>query len=242
MIYRASDVTIVIPTIPGREALLARALASVDQLERPPGDVRVVTDVDRHGAAWARNTALAAVDTPLVAWLDDDDELLPNHLKVLLRGLHNNVAQMCFSYAEFVGGRDPLATCLKGQLIAKPVNVRFGPEQAAHLSAHKGKLCPYCGYERGGFIPITYLIETDAVRDVGGFPEPYSADHNGADCEDFLLLLRLLDAGVRLSNVPGVITWRYHIHAENTGGRGADRIHELDDPPPGHQVGANREE
>ncbi|SRR6266702_2014353 len=215
---RGSDVTVVIPTIPGREELLARALQSVYAQQVQPYEVRVMADVDRHGAYWARNQALDLVTTDFIAWLDDDDEFLPNHVKVLVRGANKSHADLIFSYAEFVGGRDPLACVQHGKLVPEPINVPFGDEQEYWLRRH------------GNFIPVTYLVRTAAVRAVGGFPAPYTFDAAWSrDCEDFGLILRLLDAGYKFHHVTGVRSWRYHFHDANLGGRGVDRMHELGD-------------
>lgn len=214
---RGSDVTVVIPTIEGRSELLARALASVHRQATPPGDFVVQYDRERHGAHWARNEALERVKTEWVAWLDDDDELLPNHIRVLVRGANKSRADMVFSYAEFVGGRDPLAVVRAGGISAEPIGIPWNRESEYSLR------------EYGNFIPITYMVKTDAVRAVGGFPAPYTFDaKNSRDCEDYGLLLKLLDAGYKFHHVCGVRTWVYNFHDSNTGGRGADRLHELE--------------
>ena len=214
---RGTDVTVVIPTIPGREELLRRAVASAQSQSIPVHVILVVNDRDRYGAHWARNTALEQVVTPWVAWLDDDDELLSNHIKVLVRGANKSGADMVFSYAEFVGGRDPLAVMRgDGVIIPEPINFPWNADAERSLRVH------------GNFIPVTYMVKTDAVRAVGGFPAPYSFDARYSnDCEDYGLLLRMLDAGYKFHHVCGVRTWRYNFHEENTGGRGADRLHEL---------------
>lgn len=216
---RGSDVTVVIPTIRGREDLLARAIRSVDAQTVRPGDVVIEVDDDRTGAAETRNRAVDRVQTDWIAWLDDDDELLPNHVKVLVRGANKSGADLVYSYAEFVGGRDPLGCWHKGQLVAEPINVPFDKE--AMLALRRD----------GNHIPITYLVRTELVRQVGGFPERNSfgvtAKHSG-DCEDYGLILRMLDAGAQFHHVTGVRTWRYHFHDTNTGGRGAAWLHELE--------------
>jgi glycosyltransferase involved in cell wall biosynthesis len=227
----------VIPTIPGREDLLARAVASVKDQTLPPAELRIQVDRDRRGAAWCRNEALARVDTAFVAWLDDDDTLLPDHVQTLVDGHNETGADLVFSYAEFIGGRDPLACCHNGVLTAEPINVPFGFQQRDHLDSRRGTLCPWCGCQRGNVIPVTNLVRTEAIRAVGGFPEPHSMPDvaMSGDCEDYLLLCRLLDAGAKFYHVCGVRTWQYHFHDEpgtgNTGGRGAHRMHELDSPP-----------
>src|SRR5262245_62500713 len=81
---RHEGVTVVIPTIGGREQLLDRALASVWAQSRPADAVAVARDTRRRGAWWARNLGAGMVRTSWTAWLDDDDELLPNHLDTLV--------------------------------------------------------------------------------------------------------------------------------------------------------------
>lgn len=216
---KASDVTMVVATIPGREDLVARALKSISAQKVRPGAVVVYNDVERHGASWCRNSALELVKSDWVAWLDDDDELLPNHIKVLVRGANTSGADMVFTYAKFVGGRDPLA-CIYGgtRLIPEPINVPWDDDAKFSLRRY------------GNFIPVTYMVKTELVRRVGGFPEPYSMPDVkvSGECEDYLLLLKLLDAGAKFHHVCGVRTWIYNIHDTNTGGRGASRMHELE--------------
>jgi glycosyltransferase involved in cell wall biosynthesis len=216
-VIRGSDVTVVIPTIEGRSDLLKRALASVHAQQTQPGDVVVAFDTDRHGAHWARNEGVKHVKTPWVAWLDDDDEFLPNHIKVLTRGANKSRADMIFTYAEFVGGEDPLAVMRgDGVIVPKPINFPWNADAQRSIRVH------------GNFIPVTYMVKTEAVRAVGGFPAPYSFEARYSnDCEDYGLLLRLLDAGYKFHHVTGVRTWIYNFHDSNTGGRGADRLHEL---------------
>jgi glycosyltransferase involved in cell wall biosynthesis len=217
-VIRGTDVTVVIPTIPGRESLLRRAVASVGAQQVAPHSIVVTIDDERRGAHWARNEALRSVKTDFVCWLDDDDELLPNHVKVLVRGANKSGADLIFSYAEFVGGRDPLAVMRgDGVIVPEPINFPWNADAERSLRVH------------GNFIPVTYMVRTEAVRAVGGFPAPYSFEARYSnDCEDYGLLLHLLDAGYRFHHVCGVRTWRYMMHGANTGGRGQDRLHELE--------------
>ena len=232
---RASDVTYVTPTIPGREELLHRAVLSVAQQRPAAHGVVVVLDSERHGAWWARNKGLDQVDTLVTGFLDDDDLLMENHTGVLIRAMHRTGADLVFSNANFVGGRDPLACCHNGKLVPSPINVPFGYEQQMHLDSRRFQWHS-CGYLTGNFIPITYLVRTELVRRVGGFPRPYSMPevHTSGEAEDYLLLLRLLDAGAVFHHVLGVRTWTYHFWDGNVGGRGRDRLHEIAGPPGGH--------
>jgi glycosyltransferase involved in cell wall biosynthesis len=196
-------VTVIIPTIPGRQALLRRALDSVWAQTAPPAAVVVVRDQHGRGAWWARNAALGMTATEWLAWLDDDDELLPAHLELLTEAAAWSRADLVYSYPEFVGCRDPLAAPAGGQL-RSPLGLPFGPEQARHLR------------QVGNFIPVCYLARTLLVRAVGGMPRPFSQEWPRC-CEDWGLLVRLLDAGARFHHHPDV-TWRYYAHPGNTGG------------------------
>ena len=209
------DVTVVVPTIAGREDLLARALLSVATQTVEPAEVLVITDHQRQGAWWARNQGAALAKTRWLAWLDDDDELLPGHLELLLAGVLQGKAHLghepdlIYSYPNFADSRtgphppfrDPLATSHNGRIVQSPIGVPFGPEQERWLRY------------MGNFIPVTYLVDAALVRRVGGMPPSGGPGKE----EDYQLLLRLLDAGARFHHVADR-TWIYHVHDANTGG------------------------
>lgn len=215
-----TKVACIIPTIPGREVLLERALASARAQTRPFDEIIVEADPSRTGAADTRNRALeraARREADWVTFLDDDDELLPNHVEVCLKRigwedrtpnlLDERPVTLVYTYAEFIGSRDPLATDDGTGRWVKPLGVPFGPAQERHLRT------------KGNFIPVTHMVRLQAVLEVGGFPRQNEFDAPvSRDCEDYGLLLRLLDAGARFVHEP-VITWRYYFHEANTGGR-----------------------
>lgn len=195
------DVTVVIPTISGRDELRERALRSVQAQTVRPFDVVVVHDRDRKGAAWARNAGMMQVQTTWLAWLDDDDEFLPNHLEVLLAAAKETGADLVYSYPELPGwDRDPMAVAHNGAWV-RPFGVPFGKEQDMHLRY------------QGNFIPISYLVKAGLVRAVGGMPPCGGRGYE----EDYQLLLRLRNVDAKFVHVPKV-TWRYYKHGANTGG------------------------
>lgn len=202
------DITVVIPTINGREALLRRAVQSV-QNQTLPTNLIVELDDDRQGAAYTRNKALKRVTSTWTVFLDDDDELLPDHALLCLATAIINDADLVYPYPNFIGGPDPLATAYQGNVVS-PFGVPFGPEQAQWLR------------RRGNFIPITYIVKTEHVKAVGGFPEPWQfpceKTNISNDCEDFGLLLALLNYGTKFHHLPKK-TWNVHIHDDNTGGK-----------------------
>lgn len=202
-------VTVVIPTIPGRESMLERALASVHDQTRAPDQIIVETDEHRTGAAETRNRALERVTSDIVMWLDDDDYLLPNHVERLARVLEKAPEiGLVYPIPRIPEGRDPTATSVMGQWML-PWGIPFGPEQATHLR------------EQGSFIPITHAVRTGLVRAAGGFPIPGTPEWPRPNVEDWGYLIRLLDHEVQFFHLP-VTTWVWSIHTDtsvHTGGQ-----------------------
>lgn len=184
-------VTLVIPTIPPRTVELGRALSSAMAQTHPFVEILVELDVDHEGAAAARNRLLKRVDTEWVAFLDDDDELYPMHLRATMRCARLAKADVVYPGYDVAGGEDPVNT--------------FGiPFDAALLS-------------KANFIPVTVLARTDLVREAGGFqPHP---DRNGDPCEDWGLWLAMHHLGARFVHLP-IKTWRWYLGADTTKGRG----------------------
>lgn len=203
-------VAVVIPTIPGREKLLERALSSVRSQDRRADQIVVERDSERTGAHASRNRALERVTTDCVAWLDDDDALKPNHLKVCMRVIENSPFRPDLVYPRpvMVGGTDPTALTHQGIFPTSPWGLRFTREHAAHIR------------KIGSFIPMTHITRTALVRDVGGFRPGYMVDGGRYRGEDEDYLIRLLDAGAEFEHVDAK-TWYWHVHRSNTAGRGA---------------------
>lgn len=183
-------ITIVIPTIAERYDLLQRALRTVDAQTLPPAAVLVEPDHDRAGAAATRNRALERVTTEWVAWLDDDDELYPDHLRKLARFATLGGYDVAYPGYDVDGGPDPVGC--------------FG------LPFDRSLL------QRRNYIPVTALCRTSAVRAAGGFrPHP---DEHGDPCEDWGLWLAMADLGAKFGHL-AVRTWRWHLSDTSTKGR-----------------------
>lgn len=204
---RRLTVTVVVPTIPGRESLFERAMASVRAQTRFPDRVVAEFDAERTGAAAARNRGLERVTTDVVAWLDDDDELMPHHVSACVRVLEQDpTVDLVYPAPKVIGGPDPTAVTYQGQL-RLPWGVRFGREQEAHLR------------RQGSFIPMTHVVRTDLVRKIGGFRDGYRLEDGRYRGEDEDYLIRLLDAGAHFEHLDRV-TWRWYSHpATSTAGR-----------------------
>src|SRR3954453_5168633 len=100
-------IALVIPSIPPREAMLQRALDSVHAQTLQPAQLIVEIDRNRSGAALTRTRGLERVTCPYVAFLDDDDELLPHHLETLAAEMERTSADMVFPWFTVIGGTDP---------------------------------------------------------------------------------------------------------------------------------------
>lgn len=206
-------VAVVIPTIPGREALLERARLSVHTQTRLPDQLVVERDSERTGAWASRNRALERVTTDVVAWLDDDDTLQPHHLRACMRVLEQSPFKpgLVYPRPRMVGGADPTAVTYQGIFPVSPWGLRWSAEHEAHMRT------------RGSFIPMTHLVRTEHVRAVGGFRPGYPVNTDGRDRyrgEDEDYLLRLLDHGVVFEHLDAK-TWNWHVHRQHTAGRGA---------------------
>lgn len=146
-----SGVTLVVPTIPPRRKMLDRALGSVWAQRRPFSDVHVCVDVDRRGAGPTRTRGMMRVDTEWTAFLDDDDDLYPDHLDVLIHHAIDHDADLVFPWFDVVGGTDPFPE-FEGQ-----------PFDTAN---------PH-------MFPVTVLARTDVLQQTHGFP--LACDSDGDD-------------------------------------------------------------
>jgi len=199
-----STIAAVIPTIPGREQTLLRALKSVNAQTRQPDQIIVEPDPTRTGAAATRNRALERVTCDWVALLDDDDTWHANHLELLLTTAEQTGADLVYPWYDGINSTGILTTVKNGRHV-DPRGVPFGDEQRQHLLT------------TANFIPVTVLVRTDLLRQVGGFSPPSWASPDNP-CEDWGCWIKLLTAGARFVHLPAVTwTWRASDH---TSGRG----------------------
>lgn len=190
-------VTVVIPTMPGRERWLSEALESV-WAQTTPCLVSIAYDAHGEGAAVTRNRALRNVRTRYAAFLDDDDLLMPHHVATLLEKAQSSRCDVVYSGARVIGPNHlELDMGRNWDHFGSP----FNPERLRNYN----------------YIPVTALVRTKAALTAGGFRDMSTA--NGADpCEDWGLWLAMLDAGYVFRHVP-VKTWIYRRMGQNTGGK-----------------------
>ena len=198
---RANSITIVVPTIAPRRHLLARALDSVTrQSIRPIVDmvVEVSEDTEHVGAAVTRQRGLEKVTTEWVAFLDDDDEFMPQHLEKLLSHALQTGADYVYSWFMI---KDP-------------------------SGAERPDLDPFPGQFGTPFDPIhpcqttvTTLVRTELAKQVGIRPSetaPPTPDGHRAG-EDWQFTLDCLAAGGTIVHLPER-TWWWYPHGANTSG------------------------
>lgn len=184
------------PHIPTRQFELTRAIASVAAQVRQPNDVIISTDVAHAGSAATRNRALYHVTTTWTAFLDDDDELLPQHLDVLLRAALCSGASVVYSGCKVIDQRG----------IVIPLREewgRFGETFDAELLQTKA------------YLPVTSLVHTTLAKQALFGPPAHAPDSN---YDDWGFYLRMFGLGASFLHVPEV-TWNWHHHGLNTSGR-----------------------
>lgn len=186
-----TTVSVVIPSIPPRARLLMRAVASVAAQTRMPDEIIVTVDHQGRGATWNRQHGLEQATGDWVAFLDDDDEFLPNHIERLLATAEDTGADMVFPWFHCVGGYDPFPQHFGREW------TRDDPHQTT----------------------ITFLVRRQAALDCGGFVEADDqVDGDGHRMgEDFRFVCRLGEKH-RIVHLPER-TWRWHHTGLNTSGR-----------------------
>jgi glycosyltransferase involved in cell wall biosynthesis len=178
----------VIPSIPPRAGLLQRAVASALSQTHQPSALSVVIDHERQGAAGTRQRALDAVQTEWTAFLDDDDEFLPEHLAKLADHALATQADFAYSWFETVpAGRDPFPPLF----LTEPWH-RNNPRHTT----------------------ITVLVRTELAKEVGFCLEASTPQFAN---EDWAFILRCNELG-KISHLCGEKTWLWHHDSGNTSG------------------------
>lgn len=188
----APTVTVVIPTIPPREDLLKRALASAQQQTYPLNQILAVVDEERLGSAANRNRSLEYINSDFVLWLDDDDQLMPHCVQLMIEA--------------------HLAT--NADIISGSAWVPQNPAHIEPISVPPGWIDPKIVMSRS-HLTVTSLMRADLVKKVGGFE--FREDPSGMMLDDYGLYYKLAEAGATFYRIPDH-TFIWNHHGKNTSG------------------------
>jgi len=188
-------VTVIIPTVPGRDYSREWAIRSARVQARPPENIVVHIDRNAEGPGPTRNAMLQDVATEWVAFLDDDDMFRSNHLSECLRTAENEQADLVYPWYHCPQG-DPFTGIYGGGR-----HDWRDPVWDAVLL-------------QGNFIPVTVLARTQLVRDVGGFQVVQGGPPGSEKWEDWGLWIRLRQAGAHFAHCPEQ-TWIWNRHQDS---------------------------
>jgi teichuronic acid biosynthesis glycosyltransferase TuaG len=224
---RACSITVLVPAYNAERHILD-ALESVLEQVRPPDQIVVVDDgsTDRtnevvsdwaalspvpveiirqenRGAAAARNTGLRSISTDLIAFVDADDVVEPNHLAELEHAFHVHPdLSFAFGISRLIGmdgeerARFPGTRLQEVEILSDKDGVRL-----------LGRL--FQALVRGSFVPVSATVASrSALFEVGFFDESLRFG------EDQHLYLRLSRMGP-VAHVPKVLA-QTRRHANNT--------------------------
>lgn len=192
---------VLVPSIPIRGEMLARALASVAKQTRPVDQIVVSVDHAKIGAPSNIAKAFDSVRTDWVVKLDDDDWLREDYIERMVTAGDEASADVVYCPYLVVGGTDPFPYMH---------DLPYSPELLDAGSCIPG----------GGA-----MMRCDAVRSAGGFPIPGDADYPatdprwpGATGEDYALWLRMRANGAKFFHLMGDPLWYWEHHGHNTSG------------------------
>lgn len=175
------DITVCMPSIPPRGVLRNAALASVNAQTIQPAAISVAIDVNREGAPATRQRALDAVNTKWVAFLDDDDMFMPQHLDHLYQHQLDTGADFVYAWFEVIGGGDPFPPTH----FTNP----FNPDDPIETT-------------------ITTLMRTELAKEIG-FQSLNRGEGNTG--EDYRMVLKCVEKGAKISHlVERTWYWRHH--------------------------------
>lgn len=189
------EITVCIPTILQRRSRLRQALTSVAVQNYPASAINVAYDLKGEGSALTRNRALQAVQTPWVAFLDDDDTFLPQHLQILAVAAEKTGADVIYGLPRVIGPT------------GKPVERHWqwgGPEEFDEdlLRQHS-------------YITVSSLVRTDLAKKAGF---TFKDAGNGESYDDHGFYLNLLNLGAKFHHVHQE-TFIWNHHGMNTSGK-----------------------
>lgn len=172
--FTVDDVTIIVPAYNRRPAWSGAQTIIVDDGSSPPLDGSQLRHVSNRGPSAARNTGLAAVTTPLVAFVDTDVSLPNGWLEPLLAHFADEQVALVAPRVESAPGATWLAAYEQRN---SPLDLGDEPARIAAGT-------------RVSYVPAAAIVcRVEVVRAVGGFDETLRTG------EDVDLVWRLVAAG-----------------------------------------------
>lgn len=207
-------VTLLTPSLRGRERMLGRTIRSVKRQTFPARHLWRV-DRQRIGPAPIRNQLLEKVTTEFAGFVDDDDVLYRQHVEVCLAALRATDACVVYPWFKFA---HPYKRWPRGEFLQM-----LRPD-GSRVHAWRQPFDP-AALTHNSFIPVTVIARTECLRKVGGFPTPGTEQWPHESTEEWGLWQRLVADGHSFVHVP-TITWEYRVHGGNTSGsRTAKGVH-----------------
>lgn len=194
-----SDVAVCIPSIPPRQAMLARAVHSVE-VQTYPSDIYISIDHDKLGAPANRDKAIAQVpaETEWLTFLDDDDWMYPNAVQRMREEADITGADCVYPWFDVVGGTDPFP-----QFFGRPWS-NTDPHQ----------------------FTITFLVKHSLLAEIGGFSpgwdasmaeDPGTDEYGNRAGEDWRFILAMVARDAKIVHLPErLFAWSHH--QSNTSG------------------------
>ena len=140
------NVSVIVPSLPERWHSLHRLLGQIAEQSHAPVEVLVGVDYQREGPHRVRNRLVRAATSEFVAFIDDDDEITPNHLELL--AAHALGHDVIWSLCE-VKGRE------------------WSPDH---------RCPPHLMLQHFNSIPMTSLVRRSLFLEVGGFIDDKQED------------------------------------------------------------------
>jgi len=192
---KTGDVTVCTATISIRTELLKRAVQSVKNQTLKPKKHLIQLDDKREGHPKMLDLMISKAKTKYVAILDDDDELLPNHLEILYKTIKETKADLVYPHFKYSNLPD-----------------------AGHLEKFR-----YSAWDNNQIrqVPITWLAKRESILEVGGFSKDFDVNSFEKDNEgnrlgqDFFMIKKLVEANKKIHHISD-ITWIYHVGHTST--------------------------
>jgi glycosyltransferase involved in cell wall biosynthesis len=192
-----ADVTVCTATISTRNDLLQRCIQSVKNQTLQPAKHLIKLDDERLGHAAMLDAMIEEATTKYVAILDDDDELLPNHIESIYKTIIEQDADLVYPHFKYSNLPD-----------------------AGHLEKYRGVAWSNNNIHQ---VAITWIAKRETILEVGGFSKDFDVNSYKTDNQgnrighDFVMIQKLVAADKKIVHHPE-LTWIYHVGHPSTQG------------------------